>query len=155
MIYKLKYFVLLLAVAFWGGCQENPDPTSDDIKKIRDGMGSGQWVISKYIDSGKDETSDFAGFVFVFNTNGVLSAKKGSIEYLGTWSITHSSGSTNSQSNSNSQDDLDFNIFFNLTNEFEDLNDDWDILTHSPTKIELRDVSGGDGSVDELTFMKN
>lgn len=150
MINKIKYFVLLLAIAFLGGCQEDSNPASDEIQKIRDGMVSSQWVISKYIDSGKDETSDFAGFIFVFNTNGSLSAKKGSIEYLGTWSITNSSGS-----NSNSQEDLEFNIFFNLTNEFEDLNDDWDILSHSSTKIELNDVSGGDGSVDELTFMKN
>ncbi|WP_211234611.1 hypothetical protein [Algoriphagus mannitolivorans] len=155
MINQLKYLLVLLAVAFLGGCQENPDPSSEEIQQIKTQMASGQWVISKFIDSGKDETSDFAGFVFVFNSSGVLSAKKGSLEYIGTWSITNSSGKNNSQGNDDSQDDLDFNIFFNLTNEFEDLNDDWDILTHTSTKIELTDVSGGDGSVDYLTFIKN
>jgi hypothetical protein len=42
-----------------------------------------------------------------------------------------------------------------LTNDFEDLNDDWDIISHSPTKIELKDVSGGNGGTDYLTFENN
>lgn len=52
-----------------------------------------------------------------------------------------------------SQDDLDFN--FNLSNEFEDLSDDWDIISQSSTKIELIDVSGGNGGTDYLSFQKN
>lgn len=154
MIKKINY-LLILTVAFLGGCQENEDPRSEEIQKIKTEMASGPWVISKFIDSGKDETSDFLGFVFVFNPSGALSAKRGSLEFTGTWSVTNSSGKNNSQGNDNSQDDLDFNIFFNLSNEFEDLNDDWAILTHTSTEIELTDVSGGDGSVDFLTFRKN
>lgn len=154
MIKNLKYLVLLCGLALMGSCQNNPEPPSEEIQLVKNELASGQWIISKFIDSGKDETSDFTGFVFVFNTNGALSAKKGTLEYIGTWSITKSSGNSNSQGNDDSQDDLDFTIFFNLTNEFEDLNDDWDILSHSTTKIELNDVSGGDGSVDYLTFTK-
>jgi hypothetical protein len=59
------------------------------------------------------------------------------------------------QSNDDSQDDLDFNIYFNLTNDFEDLNDDWDFITFSETKIELIDISEGNGGTDYLTFIKN
>jgi len=64
---------------------------------------------------------------------------------------------TNSDSNDDSPDDndLDFNINFNLTNNFEDLNDDWDIISQSDTKIELTDVSGGNGGTDFLTFERN
>ncbi|MDX5337765.1 MAG: hypothetical protein LPK25_01985 [Cyclobacteriaceae bacterium] len=151
---NLKYLVLLFSLVFIGGCQEESDPASGEIQQVKDEMVSGQWVISKLMDSGKDETSYFAGFVFVFNSNGSLSAKNGSTEYLGTWSITDSSGSSNGQGSDDSQDDLEFNIFFSLTNKFEELNEDWDILSHSSTKIELTDVSGGDGSVDYLTFTK-
>ena len=38
---------------------------------------------------------------------------------------------------------------------FEDLNDDWDFISQSSTKIELIDVSGGNGGTDYLTFEKN
>lgn len=51
--------------------------------------------------------------------------------------------------------DIDFNIYFNLSNEFEDLNDDWDLISRSDSKIELFDVSGGNGGTDYLTFEKN
>jgi hypothetical protein len=51
-----------------------------------------------------------------------------------------------------SSDDLDFNIFFNVANDFEDLNDDWDIISQSSSKIELIDISGGNGGTDYLTF---
>lgn len=67
----------------------------------------------------------------------------------GTWSIA------DSNSNDDNPADLDFNIFFNLTNDFEDLDDDWDIITRSPSRIELIDVSGGKGGTDYLTFEKN
>lgn len=66
-----------------------------------------------------------------------------------TWSIT------DRNSNDDSLDDLDFNIYFDLTNNFEDLNDDWDILTQNAAKIELIDVSGGNGGTDYLSFEKN
>jgi hypothetical protein len=48
--------------------------------------------------------------------------------------------------------DMDFNIFFNLTNNFEDLNEDWHIVSQSSTRIELIHVSGGNGGTDTLTF---
>ena len=78
----------------------------------------------------------------------MLNANNGSNNYDGTWSIT------DSNSDDDSQDDLHFNIHFTQNNEFEDLNDDWDILSNSDTKIELRDISGGNGGTDFLTFDK-
>lgn len=77
----------------------------------------------------------------------MLNANNGTNNYDETWSIS------DSNSNDDSQDDLDFN--FNLSNEFEDLSDDWDIISQSSTKIELIDVSGGNGGTDYLSFQKN
>jgi len=51
--------------------------------------------------------------------------------------------------------DLDFNIFFASPPDFEDLSDDWDFISHTSTKIELIDMSGGNGGTDYLTFEKN
>ncbi|PWI29345.1 hypothetical protein DI383_12875 [Flavobacteriaceae bacterium LYZ1037] len=118
------------------------------ITTIQDHVASGTWRISSFIDSGTDETNHFTGYSFTFNSSGVLHAENGINNYNGTWSITNS--------NSNDDlDDLDFNINFNLTNDFQDLNDDWDFISQSATKIELIDISGGNGGTDYLTFEKN
>ena len=67
--------------------------------------------------------------------------------YTGTWSVTNSSSSSSSSS-----DDIDFNILFNSPPNFEELSEDWDIISHTSAKIELIHVSGGNGGTDYLTF---
>lgn len=137
--------LLVLAAAFVVACNKKD---KKEIKNIETQVTAGTWVISYFNDSGADETSNFSGFKFIFKESGVLNASNGSVTYNGTWSIT------DSNSNDDNPDDLDFNIFFNLSNEFEDLNDDWDIKSHTDNKLELIDVSGGNGGTDLLTFSK-
>lgn len=124
----------------------------DDVKAIEaieEEVSAGTWRITSFVDSGTDETGNFNGYTFTFASDGTLSATNGSNTYAGTWSVT------DSNSSDDSADDLDFNIFFNATGNFEDLNDDWDISSHSSTTIALIDVSGGNGGTDYLTFTKN
>jgi len=117
--------------------------------EIETNVQDGTWRISLFIDSGVDDTKDFTGYKFIFNPNKVLDSGNGVNNYMGTWSIT------DSNSTDDTPNDLDFNIHFNLTNDFEDLNDDWDFISYSASKIELIDVSGGNGGTDYLTFEKN
>ncbi len=148
---KNQLFLLgILLLLFIFSCSDDDKDEPNDIKdEIESVVQKGSWRISKFIDSGDDETTDFNGYDFIFRESGVLNANNGTNNYDGTWSIT------DSNSNDDSLDDLHFNINFNLTNEFEDLNDDWDIISRSSTKIELIDVSGGNGGTDYLTFEKN
>lgn len=124
----------------------------DDIKQkenIESQVSTGTWKISYFSDSGVNETVNFNGYNFEFKSDGTLTASNGTNTYNGTWSVT------DSNSSDDSPNDLDFNINFNLTNDFEDLNDDWDIISHTDSKLELNDVSGGNGGTDLLTFTKN
>jgi hypothetical protein len=151
---KTTYFnsisLLLFFALFLISCNDDDSPNNDNIQnQIENSVQSGTWRISYFFDSGTDETNNFTGYNFAFNSSGVLNANNGMNNYDGTWSIS------DSDSNDDSQNDLDFNIFFNLANDFEDLNDDWDVISQSPTKIELIDISGGDGDTDYLTFEKN
>jgi hypothetical protein len=143
----LGLFSLLLVLAC--SSDDNNDDSKNTETQIEGNVQKGTWKITKFIDSGTNETSDFAGYNFTFFSSGVLNANNGTNNYDGSWSIS------DSNSNDDSQDDLDFNIFFNLTNQFEDLNDDWDFISQTATKIELIDVSGGNGGTDYLTFEKN
>ena len=118
---------------------------------------SGTWKITYFWDTDEDETSNFAGFVFDFKENGTITAVKGSTTVSGTWSVVDDSGNSSSDDDGNSTDDDDFNIFFNVpaSSDFDDLIDDWDIISVTANKIELTDVSGGNGGTDFLTFEKN
>ena len=150
----LALFVSVLLV----GCSEddsndnNTNNNSNLIAQANQVAQSGSWRISYFWDTDKDETSNFAGYVFNFNSDGTLVATGNNNTVNGTWSVTDSSSSSSSSSN-----DVDFNIFFNVpqTSDFEDLNDDWDIISITNNMMELTDVSGGNGGTDFLTFVKN
>ena len=115
--------------------------------QIENDAQTGTWRITYFYDSDQEETSNFSGYNFTFNSDGSLVAVNGNNTISGTWSVTNSSSSSN--------DDDHFNIFFASPNNFEELSDDWEIISTSTTKIKLTDVSGGNGGTDFLTFEKN
>ena len=145
------FAVLLIEVS----CDSNDDPadTQADVNaaELQSTAQDGQWRITYYFDSDKEETSDYAGYVFTFGADGTVTATNGTIEVTGTWSVTDSSSSDD---DSFDDSDVDFNLFFASPPDFEELSDDWDILEYSANRIRLVDVSGGDGSTDYLTFEK-
>ena len=265
-----------------------------DIETITNELTSGSWAITNFIDSGKNETGDFTGYDFIFNSDGSLVADNGNNTETGTWSLTiddnsndDSNDSSNDDSNNSLNDDcnncsvsqltdvltacsgwyvdklelndndlednlegysfdfsadgsmtvtwntntytgtwaasgsgnnidvvitisdigdmeatwtlheielengeskvdlridgddrlrfknnctigdfsggsggitsgdIDFNIFFSAPADFAELSEDWDIISHTASKIELIHVSGGNGGTDLLTFEKN
>ena len=129
----------------------SPNDNSQQIAEVENTAENGTWHVMSYVDSGQDETNDFNGYNFTFATDGTLTAENGSTTMTGTWSVT------DSNSSDDSSDDIDFNIFFPVpdTNIFEDLNDDWDVVSYNSTTISLIDISGGNGGTDTLVFQKN
>ncbi|MFN8237041.1 MAG: hypothetical protein U0T77_02635 [Chitinophagales bacterium] len=101
------------------------------------------------MDKDEDKTSNFSGYNFTFGASNALTATNGVNNYSGTWSVT------DSNSDDDSIDDLDFNISFSAPVDFTDLTDDWEVMEHTSTKIKLKDVSGGSGETHYLTFEKN
>lgn len=102
---------------------------------------SGKWKVTYYFDD-KDETSDLNGHVFEFKSANLLTSTKGSNVYNGTWSTTDDDSSKKLVINFSSPDEL------------LEISDDWKIVEMTDSKIRLEDVSGGDGSVEYLTFEK-
>lgn len=143
--------VYVLNVASMCSSDDDNSNTSADPTPVINTATSGTWRITLYEDNGVNETTNYANYIFTFNSNGVLTAAN-SPSYNGTWSVTASN------SNDDSQDDLDFNIAFVApapTAFTDDLTDDWDIISYTATRIQLIDVSGGNGGTDYLTFTKN
>jgi len=154
-------YLLIMFGLFFVSCEDDEgnlplnNTTPETSADITSGYAaSGDWEITYFNDSGTDETADFAGYAFTFNTDGTLVATNGTETINGTWSILDDSSNSSSDDDGNSTDDDDFNIMFVVseTHNFDDLIDDWDFVSVSETKIELLDVSGGDGTTDYLTF---
>ena len=147
-------FSLMSAMCSSDDDDGSPNNNSQQIAEIESIAQSGTWRITNFNDSGQNETSDFNDYDFTFNSDGSLVATNGSNTLTGTWSVTDDS---NSSDDSSSDDDVDFNIFFPVpeNSDFEDLNDDWDVVSTTSTRIELIDVSGGNGGTDMLTFERN
>ena len=146
-------FTLMSSMCSSDDDNSSSNDNSAEILQITNAMQVGTWRITSYVDSGQNETNDFNGYNFTFSANGTLTATNGTTTYTGSWSVTDS----NSNDDSSSNDDIDFNISFPVpdTNVFEDLNDNWDIVLHNSTTINLIDISGGNGGTDTLTFEKN
>jgi hypothetical protein len=146
-IYALLGFLFFLNTASM--CSSDDSSSLNNQSDVINTATSGTWKIILYNDSDVIKTSDFAGYNFTFNSNGVLSAVGVDLTIDGTWSVT------DTNSSDDSIDDLDFNIFFTSPVDFAELSDDWDIVSKTATKIELIHISGGNGGTDYLTFEKN
>lgn len=143
----LSILLISLSSLFTMTSCTNDDSSNLTPTVVQNNMQSGAWKITSFIDSGKDETNHFSGYNFTFGSNGTITTTNGNSTYTGTWSVTDNNANDDSPDT-----DIDFNIFFNLTNDFEDLNEDWHIVSQSATRIELIHVSGGNGGTDTLTF---
>lgn len=157
-----KYLQVLALVFVLGACTSDDNSTNNSndlnaqIQEITDIALSGTWIVTSFIDSGVDETDDFAGYSFAFNADGSLVADNGTNTVEGSWSVTgDDSDDSMDDSPDDDSDDIDFNIFFASPDNFNELTEDWEIVSQSSTKIDLIHVSGGDGSTDTLKFEKN
>ena len=140
---------LIVAGLLFINCSSDNDSAENNTQKndIENNLKSGSWMITEYIDDGVDEAYHYDGYEFTFEAGGALTATNGVNSYTGTWSIS-------SDSDDDSQSDYDFVIFFSGPANFEELSDDWDMMTHNANTIDLYDVSGGDGTTDYLTFKR-
>ena len=141
--------IALLSMGLIISCSEDEtkveeDITAADMSEIKAAVEAGDWRITNYTDDDIDETINYVGYSFTFNTDGILGATDGNTSVSGAWSMTTSD-----------IDELDFNIFFTTPDIFEVLADDWEINKYSSSKIELIDDSEEDNSTDYLTFEKN
>ncbi len=136
---KLLALVLLLSAGFIS-CKKDDDSATPSSSAS---VTQGKWRVTLYNDSGNDETNHFTGYEFVFSSGGsVTASKSGAATVTGTWST----GTDDSQNK--------LYLTFTSNNDFIEITDDWHILQQTSAKIQLEDVSGGNGGTDLLTFEK-
>lgn len=113
-----------------------PSPTFSTV------LTSGSWRVSYFSEDGDDQTSDYLGSNFTFNSNWTIQIVKNANSSSGTWNNYMDSGENK------------LNLTFS-SSYFDELEEDWNIIEYNQTVIRLKHVSGGDGSIDYLYFTKN
>ncbi|MFD2725634.1 hypothetical protein [Hyunsoonleella rubra] len=111
-----------------------------DDTALVNALTSGDWYVTYFFDD-TDETADFADYVFNFASDNTATASDMSGTTNGSWSTT-----------SGDDTELGLNLNFGTGIPLDELADDWDVLEVTNDIIRLKDVSGGDGSEDFLTF---
>ncbi|RFN58625.1 hypothetical protein DZ858_00670 [Marixanthomonas ophiurae] len=114
------------------------DNGEGELSEFEENLTTGSWYVTYFFDD-FDETSDFNGYEFTFATDNTALATNGTNTVPGTWNLTTSSTP-------------DLELFFGTNDPFDELDEDWEIIEATSEIIRLKHISGGDGSVDYLTY---
>jgi hypothetical protein len=134
---KMFVFFGLCSIVF-SGCTKEDSPAS-----VVDAITNGTWKVSHFSERTNNETDDFSGYVFTFQTNGkVLAAKNGVIKE-GNWS----------ESRSSQKLVIDLGVKSDANKPLGELSDDWVITSKTATKINLTDDNSSSNEL--LEFTKN
>lgn len=144
---KILIACLSLAAIFTISCSKSNDTATQNpinTTTVTNTASSGTWRITYFWDTDNEETTNYAGYSFTFGANNTVAASKsGASSVAGTWAT----GTDNSTPK--------FILTFTSPALFSKLSSDWHIIELTTTKIALKDVSGGNGGTDYLTFEKN
>lgn len=137
---KTGVSLIVVAVVCAISCKKDNNNNTSSLTAT---ITSGNWRITQFMEDNVDETAHFAGYAFTFGQSGNVTAVQGGNIVNGQWSA----------GNDDSKDKL--NLDFGNDDPWEELNEDWRILERIDSKIRLQHTSGGDGSIDYLTFERN
>jgi hypothetical protein len=139
---KLFLPLFILSIVF-ASCKKDDTDTVITTTNVTSTVTSGNWRVTYYFDSNQDETINFAGYSFVFNPNGTITAFKAPTVVTGTWAPGN--------------DDSKVKLILNFLSpsNFSELSEDWQVIERTDTRIKLQHISGGNGGTDFLTFEKN
>jgi hypothetical protein len=118
------------------------DMEDGDVMEIRNILMAGDWTVAQYVEDGADQTSDYQGYDFTFGMQHELTVST-NMDPLksGIWRVVRDS-------------DGGLEVYLNLGDDgdvFSELTEDWDFVSISETRLELKDISD-DGTMDTLVF---
>ncbi len=139
----MKTFILLPVLALLFASCSNSDTTSDpvaDLTTQTNMVAQSDWSITRFTDSGNDETSDFTGYKFQFNADGTFVATSSEATFKGTWVL--GVGETKPDDSGDDATDDKFNkltITVAGNKQMEHLSHKWLAEKITATEIWLRD----------------
>lgn len=117
--------------------------TDADVLEIRDFMMGGDWIVASYVEDNVDMTNIYGGYSVSFIADNQISIMEGGEVFgAGLWRVLR-----------NSEEKLKVFLNFGENNPFNELTDDWEVVSVVDGRIELKDISG-DGSITTLVLEK-
>lgn len=141
---RYPLFIALISLFFLSACSNDDDDNSTiTTGNVSSTLIDGSWRITYYWDNDRDETSDYNGYTFTFGNGSVITALRAGVPTLGSWTTRIDDGK------------VKLDILFSSPADLIEISDDWEVTERTNTRIKLKDVSGGSGEIDYLTFEKN
>jgi len=145
-----RFFAFLLTASLLMSCNDDGDSDNDGnsnpnlTSQLNANITGEPWVITEFFDDGDDETDDFDGFIFEFNPDSTLTAIKvsDSTTTVGAWFTFFDDGQTELWIEFNDMSD----------SRFEELSEDWYVISQSDDLIRLREDDDPDDDEDRLRF---
>ena len=134
---KVFLFLSICSIVF-AGCTKEDAPAS-----VANAVTSGTWRVTHFSERSNNETSDFNGYTFTFQSNGKVLASKNGVIKEGNWS----------ESTSSQKLIIDLGPKVSGNEPLGELSDDWVIVTKTSTKINLADDNSSSNEL--LEFTKN
>jgi hypothetical protein len=151
---SMKTFaVLLLALFALSSCDdtssENRDNIAAKVNEVENRAINGQqWRITNFTNSNLDRTEVFNGYIFEFDSNNLLTSTNGSDNLSGSWSVKNTASDGEAKTEF---DNIDFLISFTNPAQFEALTGNWEIVSITDSRIELRNLKA-DSQNDVIRF---
>jgi hypothetical protein len=134
--------LLMLSLTILTACDKNDDNSSSTMD-VRTVATSGNWRVTYFMEDNREQTSIFSGYSFTFAANNSLTAIKGTSSIAGSWATDTDDSKSK------------LVIVFAGSSGFDELTEDWLVIESTSSRIKLQHTSGGNGTVDYLTFEKN
>ena len=141
----MKNILILVGFVIFASCSSDDSKEDqfgqfEDIKLI---LPQGEWKVGKFLKDEVDKTANFESFVFTFNSDGNVLAQNDLFSEKGTWLYV------------NEVENQEILVLtFSQIEPFEDINEDWQIVSISPSKIELIDKGSNPQDTKLLSFLK-
>jgi hypothetical protein len=135
---KMFVFLGLCSMVFASCTKKDDSPAS-----VADAVTTGTWRVTHFSEGSSNETDDFNGYTFTFQSNGKVLAAKGGVIKEGNWS----------ESTSSQKLVIDLGVKSDANKPLGELTDDWVIKSKTATKINLTDDNSASNEL--LEFTKN
>ncbi len=133
---------ILVVLLLNSSCSKSGD--SSLVNNVTPIVTNGTWQVSLFSERGVNETSDFSGYSFTFQSDGKLIVQKGGATVKqGSWTEDNSSGKLI----------INLGVKDNTNKPLGQLTDDWLLTSRSDTKISLTDDNTARNEI--LEFTKN
>jgi len=142
----MKKLVLLFSILLLASCSTEDDAgdvINNEFEQVELILPQDVWKVSNLYTDNADRTDDFQNFTFSFREDGTVEGQTDLFTEVGTWAYK-----------SSTENGEQLILQFNSTTLFDEISNDWKIVSLSISKIEL--INEGNSSEDTrlLAFSK-